>query len=185
MPDDKTIQAQKASKTLRRFGLGLGALGALSSVFGIYFLFIANETLSWSSVDGSVVKTSINTASSLQKGSGATSNFAIEYYVSIDYTYDVNGQPYVSSLYSLGEGENVGRRFRDRGDAEAEAASRFPTGTVVTVHYNPQNPAEAVLKTGWNWGTLTPLLLGLFLGGTGWLFYAVGKSAKVPSESKA
>jgi|GEM_PF-3616052 len=54
---DEQVQALE---TLSHFGLGLGALGGLLIVFGIYFLFIANESLSWSSVEGSVVKTAVH-----------------------------------------------------------------------------------------------------------------------------
>jgi len=178
--DEKT----QSLKILSHFGLGLGALGALLSVFGIYFLFVANETLSWSSVQGSVVKTEVTTAVSSRKSSGAAPNTYVEYYVSVYYTYDVEGHSYFSSRYSFGEGDSASRRFKERADAEAEAASRFPEGTVVNVHYDPKTPTEAVLKPGWNWGSFVPLLLGLFLGGSGWLFHAVGKSAKVSSEPK-
>lgn len=180
MSDDNNIQAQKASKIIRRFGLWLGVLGMPLIVFGIYYLYIGNETLSWSSVQGSVVKTDVNTDYSRQKTSGATFNTYVYYSVSVTYRYEVDGQRYSSSRYSFGEGDAASWRFRERSDAEAEAASRFPAGAVVTVHYDPENPTEAVLKPGWNWGTLTPLLIGLFLAGSGWLFYAVGKSAKAP-----
>ncbi len=176
---DEKIQALK---TLSRFGLGLGALGGLLSVFGIYFLFIANESLSWSSVEGSVVKAEVRTDVSLRNSAaGAAPNTHVEYYVSVNYTYDVEGNPYFSSRYSLGQGNRASRHYRERTGAAAEAASRFPDGTVVTVHYDPKQPTEAVLATGWNWGTFVPLLMGLFFGGSGWLFYAVGRSAKVTS----
>lgn len=125
----------------------------------------------------------VTTDYSRKKRTGATFDTHVYYSVSVTYTYDVDGQRYASSRYSFGEGEGASRRFRERSDAEAEAASRFPEGAIVTVHYDPENPAKAVLKQGWNWGTLTPLLIGLFLAGSGWLFYAVGKSAKAPSES--
>ena len=176
---DENIQALK---TLSRFGLGLGALGGVLSVFGVYFLFTANESLSWSSVEGTIVQTEVRRDTRLRKGSaGATLNTDVEYYVSVNYTYDVEGNSYVASRYSLGEGDRVSRSYKERSEAEAEAASSFPEGMTVTVHYDPKQPTEAVLATGWNWGTFAPLLMGIFLGGSGWLFYAVGRSAKVTS----
>lgn len=166
-------------KILSRFGLGLGAIGGLLIVFGIYFLYIGNESLSWSSAEGSVVNAEVRTDVSLRnRAAGVASNARVAYYVSVKYTYNVEGTPYFSSRYSLGEGDRVGGRSHpERSDAEAEAASRFPKGTPVSVYYNPKRPTEAVLETGWNWGTFVPLLLGLFLGGAGWLFYAVGKKS--------
>ncbi|WP_198159740.1 DUF3592 domain-containing protein [Picosynechococcus sp. PCC 7003] len=177
MSDEKV----QALKTLSRFGLGLGILGGLLSIFGIYFLVIANQSLSWPSVQGSVVQTEIRRETRSKGSPGATLNTYVEYYVSVNYTYDVEGHSYFSSRYSLGEGDRVSRRYKERSDAEAEAISRFPEGTTVIVYYDPKQPTEAVLTTGWNWGTFTPLLMGVFFGGSGWLFYAVGKSANITS----
>ena len=175
---DEQIQSLKS---LFRFGLGLGALGGLLSVFGVYFLFIANQSLSWPSVEGSIVQTEVRRDTRSKGSPGATLNTYVEYYVAINYTYDVEGNSYVASRYSLGQGDRVSRIYKERSDAEAEAASRFPEGTTVTVYYDPKQPTEAVLATGWNWGTFAPLLMGIFLGGSGWLFYAVGRSANVTS----
>ena len=178
MSDEKL----QALKVLSRFGLGLGAIGGLLSVFGIYFLFIANESLSWSSVEGSVVQAEVRTDVSFRPTSaGATPSAQVEYYVSVNYTYDVEGNSFFSSRYSLGQGDRASRHYRERADAAAEAASSFPDGTVVTVHYDPKQPTEAVLVTSWNWGTFVPLLMGIFFGGSGWLFYAVGRSTNAAS----
>jgi hypothetical protein len=175
---DEQVQALKI---LSRFGLGLGVLGGLLSIFGIYFLLIANESLSWPSVEGSVVQTEVRKDIRSKGSPGATLNTYVEYYVAINYTYEVEGNPYFSSRYSLGQGDRVSRTYQERSDADADAASRFPEGTVVTVHYDPEQPTEAVLATGWNWGTFVPLLIGIFLGGSGWLFYAVSRSTNVTS----
>lgn len=177
---DEQVQAQKV---LSRFGIGLGALGGLFSVFGVYFLFTANESLSWRSVDGAVVETQVVRDTRSRRGAaGATLSNYVEYYVSINYTYDVEGNSYSSSRHSLGQGNRVSRRFKERSDAEAVAASRFPEGTMVTVYYDPKQPTEAVLATGWDWGTFVPLLFGIFLGGSGWLFYSASRSISVPPE---
>jgi len=101
--------------------------------------------------------------------------------VSVHYTYNIEENPYFSSRYSLGQGDRVSRRYKERSEAEAEATSRFPEGMTVTVYHDPKQPTEAVLATGWNWGTFVPLLMGIFLSGSGWLFYAVGGSANVTS----
>ncbi|MFH7242679.1 MAG: DUF3592 domain-containing protein [Spirulina sp.] len=176
---DERIQALN---TLFWFGLGLGALGGLFSVFGIYFLFTANESWSWPSVEGSVVNSEVRRDISLRHSTaGTTRKTHTKYYVSVNYTYDVEGTSYLSSRYSLGQGDRVSRTYKDRSDAEAEAESRFPEGTTVTVHYDPKQPTEAVLAAGWNWGTFVPLLMGIFLGGSGWLFYAVSRSTNVTS----
>ncbi len=173
---DEKIQA---IKVLSRFALGLGILGGLFGAFGIYFLIAANKSLSWSSVEGAVVKAEVKTHVSRRANtSGATPNLLIEYYVSVHYTYDVKGEPYVSSRYSLGEGDRASRFYAKRSGAEVEAAKSFPIDSRLQVYFDPDMPTSAVLEPGWNWGTFVPLLLGLFFGGAGGFFYWVLKTAK-------
>lgn len=172
----------QALKILSRFAFGLFFLGGLLGAFGIYFLFTANESLSWASVEGSVVEAEVSTyVSPPTNSTGNTLNSRVQYYVSVQYTYDVAGSPYVSSRYSLGEGDRASRLYPERSLAELEAAERFPAGSPLTVYYDPESPSSAVLAAGWNWGTFVPLLLGLFFGGSGWFIYAIAKTAKVPS----
>lgn len=179
------VNAIKANKTLRHFGVGLLAVAALLVIFGIYFIVVANETLSWSSVQGSVVDAEIDTDVTLRTGSSAASHSYVQYFVTVRYTYQVDGTDYVSSRYSFGQGNTASDSYSDRADAETEAASRFPKGGAVTVYYDPNDPSEAVLKAGLNRGTLAPLLMGLALGAAGGLFYAVGASPRPtpPSET--
>ena len=71
----------------------------------------------------------------------------------IRYKYQVNGQSYVgrwvhhhSKKFPL-LNEN---REMDRAKA-TKSAGRFPVGTEVEIIYNPADPAEAFLKSGWGW----------------------------------
>ena len=172
-----TEEKVQALKTLTLFARGLYILGGLFGAFGIYFLFTANESLSWASVKGSVVQTQVLTEV-LQGPDPTRTSSPIEYYVSVEYTYDVEGSPYVSSRYSLGGGSRATDLYSERAEAEAEAAERFPVGSALTVRYDPKEPTSAVLAPGWNWGTFVPLLFGLFLGGSGWLFDVAVKTAE-------
>ena len=167
----------QALKTLSIFARGLYILGGLFGAFGIYFLFSANESLAWSSVEGSVVKTQVLTEV-LRGTVSSTYTRPPEYYVSVQYTYDVEGSPYFSSRYSLGGGDRASDLYGEHSDAETEATDRFPVGAPLTVHYDPKEPTSAVLAPGWNWGTFVPLLIGIFLGGSGWLFDIAVKTAE-------
>jgi hypothetical protein len=72
------------------------------------------------------------------------------------YRYEVGGREYQGFRSSYG-----GRRVRrNKGDA-------------VTVHFNPEDPNEAVLHPGWSWRSLgIPVFAGLFLLVTGLMWTA-------------
>lgn len=169
-----TDKEKEARRVLSRFGVGLGALGGLLIIFGVHFLYTSNETLSWSTVDGKVLNAEVNTHwSNWTKPAGTVPRGTKEYYVAVHYRYEVDGNTYVSSRYSLGDGARASAFFKEQSRAQEEADRLFAPNAAVTVYYNPKAPDAAVLKTGWNWGTFVPLLLGLFLSGAGWLFYRV------------
>ena len=170
----------QALRVLTRFAAGLGALGGLLSIFGIYFLFAANESLSWTAVEGSVVETQVKTHRQANPANTAPTGL-VEYYVSVHYAYQVSGDSYVSSRYSLGEGDRASRFYAERSSAETEATERFPEGSRLTVYYDPKTPTSAILSPGWNWGTFVPLLLGIFFSGSGWFIYSSVRAAKISS----
>lgn len=171
-----TDEKERAQRLLSRFGLGLAILGGIFSVFGVFFLFTTNESLSWTSVQGFVVNAEVKTHVSHRPNPAAKVPLRkMEYYVSVNYTYEVDDKPYFSSQYSFGEGDRASRFYTESSSAQEEAKRRFAPDSHLTVYYNPEKPTSAVLKPGWNWGTFVPLLLGLFFGGAGWLFYIVIK----------
>ena len=176
-----TEEQVKARRTLSRFALGLGILGGVLAVFGIYFLYTANKSLAWSSVEGKVVRTEVQTER-IKGAASARKSTVTRYYVSVAYMYAVEGKPYYSSRYSIGGGDNASDYYSERSVAEKEAANLFPAGSKLTVYYDPDDPSSAVLAPGWNWGAFTPLLLGIFFGGAGWFFYYVVKKADVSTE---
>ena len=177
-----TEEQIQARKTLSRFALGLGVLGGVLVLFGIYFLFAANQSLSWPSVEGRVAWTEVKTEET--RGTSKTRlSTIVEYYVSVQYKYEVEGETYFASRYSLGEGDRASDLYSERSIAEEEATRLFPIESSLTVYYDPDNPSSAILAPGWNWGTFAPLLIGIFLGGAGGLFYYILKKATVSSES--
>ena len=64
----------------------------------------------------------------------------------LTYRYEVGGQAHYASQYSLARADYSGFSDDVRGVADA-----YPVGAAVQVHYNPGNPAEAVLHSGPDW----------------------------------
>jgi len=87
------------------------------------------EVNQWPSVMGSVVMSTIERRSSED---GHTD------YPVVQYSYQVNGQPYQSS--KLAPGPEVG------GSGARGVVAKYPAGAQVMVFYNPQKPSEAVLE---------------------------------------
>jgi hypothetical protein len=58
------------------------------------------------------------------------------------YTYTVGGRDYESDQYAFGGTAHTHLSRR----AARRIVKRYPVGTVVTVYYNPNDPADAVLE---------------------------------------
>lgn len=90
---------------------------------------------------------------------------------SVSYGYSVAQREYVSDNVEIQDIciENIG-------DFAYQVVQRYPVGKPVTVYYNPQNPAFAVLEPGipnFGVGTIWPLLITVATS-IGIAFFAVG-----------
>jgi hypothetical protein len=65
------------------------------------------------------------------------------YRVKVGYTYTVAGIPYHAQRLAFGIQPYIWWHAAAR-----EAVAKYPSGSIVTVHYNPDNPKVAVLMTG-------------------------------------
>ncbi len=105
------------------------------------------------------VRTARTHAGAQGSGDREVRNFA-----DIRYEYAVNGKRFKGQRVSIGE--DLGN-FR-----VAETLARYPVGKTVVVHYNPENPAEAVLENEAPegvWGTMAGfigVMAVLLIGGT-------------------
>ena len=174
-----TEEQEKARQMIVKFGNGLLILGLLLGVFGVYFLFIGNETLRWPTVTGELINASVERhVSSDPNTPSATKRLETQYYVTLHYRYEVDGGPYFSSRYSFGNGRVVeGQYYQTQQEAQVQANQQYSSADAITVSYDPDDPSEAVFKPGWNLGTFAPLLIALFLGASGWFMRAVIRHA--------
>jgi hypothetical protein len=96
----------------------------------IFFMRRKMATVSeWPSAMGTVGSSGIDRRSS---GDGYTD------YPSVQYSYQVNGQPYQGT--KIAPGMEVG------GTGAGKVVARYTAGAQVMVFYNPQNPSDAVLE---------------------------------------
>ncbi|WP_425498303.1 DUF3592 domain-containing protein [Oceaniferula flava] len=136
---------------------------------------------------GKLVNVVVQSKIDHQPGVGGTARrLDTAYFIRLDYSYEVDGKPYFSSRYSLGNGNVVDSEYYDtQEEAEAQARKEYGEVQELTVFYDPDDPAEAVIKPGWNWGTFAPLLIGLFLIASGWLMRAIISRAEPNAANSA
>lgn len=84
----------------------------------------------WPSTMGTVMASTIEQRSSSE---GGYTDYPV-----VQYSYQVNGQPY--QALKLAPGPEVG------GTGARKVVGRYPAGAQVMVFYNPQNPSDAVLE---------------------------------------
>jgi hypothetical protein len=153
-------------------GIGTLVLGVLMLAFGVSFVLEANSSRNWPTAQGTVETIRVTWRND------STSNQTIpdrEYFYEIYYDYQVDGQAYSGSRYSLGDGSTASDRvYRTEEEAREAAFDAWTPAQVVAVYYDPADPASAVLNPGANTGTYVPLIFGavLLLSGLGilWLY---------------
>ncbi|PXF60142.1 MAG: hypothetical protein C4B58_01230 [Deltaproteobacteria bacterium] len=103
--------------------------GIVIGFYGIYKIYKGYESQNWPTTQGKIIKSRIAGAKRI-----------IGRRAFIKYEYSVDGKHYVSSQisYTLIIGDYSGA---------IEILREYPEGKIVTVHYNPDNLMDAVLKT--------------------------------------
>lgn len=111
-------------------------LGAFGVYVGVEDILRAAATTQWPSVDGTVVRSGV--ASPDQASSGGTTKYRAE----VIYEYTVDGTGLTGRRISAADFAT-----NDRSMIQA-ILDRYPVGRIVTVHYQPDDPREAVLEPG-------------------------------------
>jgi hypothetical protein len=146
-------------------------LGGVFTIIGaciFFFWFLptwqkAQASKHWTATPCTVLSSKVRSHSS---DDGTT------YSIDILYRYTVARKEYKSDRYDIFGGSSSGY------DGKAEVVARHPEGAEAICYVNPENPSEAVLKTGAGWMTLLGLIPAAFLGGGLLVIGASRKSGK-------
>lgn len=106
----------------------------------IYKYLEVRRASDWPSVPGKVViaKPEVRRVKVIDSNREVGHRFEERNFANVTYEYVIAGQTYRNNRVTIGE---------DRGNFEvAETIARYPVGTQVTVYYNPNRRAEAVLE---------------------------------------
>lgn len=116
------------------YGIAMTAAGIICFIIGRNTLKTARASKKWPAVQGKITSSGTAQMNTLQGGPA--------YAASVKYEYEVDGKKYNADRISMGQYGTGGG-----GHAKAEAA-KYPAGKTVAVHYDPQNPSQAVLEPG-------------------------------------
>ena len=108
----------------------------------------------WPQATGKVI------VSDLQRSRDSEGGYS--YRPEVSYQYSVEGQEFIASRTRYGD-----RLALSWSAPAARMVRRYPVGAVVSVHYDPDEPAEAVLEPGVNGLILMGVALGVLFTSIG------------------
>jgi hypothetical protein len=132
------------------FGLLFTGIGLFLLVRGFIDFRTSKASRDWPSAGGQVTIATVETKVEHDEDGTTT-----KYSPRVVYTYSVSGQQYTSDQVV------VGARRWHTSQARAEAKLAYRSGQRVTVYYNPDKPAQAVLEAGATRGAWGTLLIGI------------------------
>jgi len=136
--------------TLILGGVGLGLL-----LFGRSARRKALASQSWPTVAGMVTESEVKVTEQTS-GSGMDAEQTTHYKPVVKYQYSVEGMEFTGSRIAFGA-------MNSAHSAANAVVARYPAGASVTVRYDPEKPAEAVLETKTGGGAMLMVLGVMFL----------------------
>jgi hypothetical protein len=151
----------------RHFPKGDAKVSVFALCFGLAALMLflgvrrrGREAQGWPTVTGTIVKSEVEEFRDRTGGSSSLS-----YRAAVEYSYQVRGHTYRSNQIKLDVTVSGTKA------AAEKVTAKYPAGSAVTVHYDPDNPGTAALEkaTGMTW-----LILAVTLGCFALAAYTLG-----------
>jgi hypothetical protein len=167
----RTIEVMRrpSNRGIRLFLWLFVMVGALATGCGAWNLLRSLECERWPTTEGVIETGELNYQSS-DDGNGT-------YSASVSYRYQVAGRHYTSTRVAFGQLSSSA--------AHAQAIlNRFPPGRTVPVHYESNNPEQAVLETRIHGGTWVCFAVGIVFLLAGWMFLGLpSRNSAAQSEA--
>lgn len=117
------------------FGLALLLVGIPLLIVGIVSRKRAKAALSWPTIKGEVLSSTV-----VQHTDNESEYSSTSYEPVVEYQYSLMGQAYTGRRIAYGANSFNLKKAQ-------EIAAKYPVGTPVTVHYNPEKPGDCTLET--------------------------------------
>jgi hypothetical protein len=133
-------------------GVAFFLLGAGLAIFGFVQRKKAKTAETWPTASGSIVSSRLDQSAHTEHDDEHTYT-STSYRPVVEYTYEVGGKSHQGNRVFPGASMSY-----DHGTAQG-IVNRYQPGAIVTVHYDPADPTQAVLETKSKGGNLF-LILG-------------------------
>jgi hypothetical protein len=114
------------------------ALFAALIIYGVQHR--ARRMLAWPTAPGRIEASGVHEFQALSTDDGS-SRWVTEYRANVVYSYEVGGVRYTGD-----KSGTTGRVSSNIAALVRSGAARYPAGSAVEIHYNPDNPAESILN---------------------------------------
>ena len=151
------------------FLLGIGL-----AIFGFVQRKKAKTTETWPTASGSIVSSRLDQNTRTERRDNRTYT-STSYTPIVEYTYEIGGKTYQGNRVFPGASMSY-----DHGTAQG-IVNRYQPGAAVTVHYDPADPAQAVLETKSKGGNLF-LIIGAVFAVLGIIGCCIGVILVVASQ---
>lgn len=138
----------------------VGGLGIFLMVMGMLSLQQGKEARSWKVVAGRITRSTLEEKRVDTSYGDGLRRSEVGYQPQIEYQYRVGDETLTGKRLSL-----VEKQYTQK--AGQKVLEKYPIGVTVQVHYDPENPQEAVIATGTVLSSFIFMLGGLALVAVG------------------
>jgi hypothetical protein len=151
------------------------ALGLFLWWLGIRGVLLARKQGNWAQTQGVIRTSSVKTHDVPILGQVHTAGWSGSGAPRVTYEYSVDGRSYTGSNVGVPPARTRLRFGQRRNDAMDWNLSLYQEGSTLPVHYDPANPADAVLHKaqGAGCGLIVVLIVGTFFILFGWVVWRV------------
>jgi len=145
------------------------AVAALGVYEHVRLRRLLHESVAWPVANGRISALDVVEEQETSRDDNGRETTSIYYRPDIRFSYAVGGRELHSSQWKWGATALYGDEER-----AAKILARYAVGMAVPVHYDPQDPSNAVLEPANRQGTSVPLIFAIVFGGGGvlmsWVF---------------
>ena len=129
---------------------------------------VARASLAWPVAPGKITGSQVEIESKIEHEDGSRDRVVERFRPHVAYAYRVGNADYHSSTLTWG-----GVALHGDSDSAAAVTRKYPVGAGVSVHYDPDDPSNAVLEPDNRKGSAMMLVVAALFGGVGVIFLTI------------
>ena len=129
------------------------------------------ESKSWPTADGKITSSTVVKKVERYTDSNKRRKTRTIYEAQVRYDYALGGRSFIGSKITMAD-SGSGSESRAQ-----KISKRYPVGSMCTVYYNPEKPAEALLKAGITFGTIMLPAIGVLFAVFGLAIPILGRKS--------